>query len=108
MIKFVSPKDSNLTVKGTNPLSATDSNSDTNTGLTDAVLIDTTKPSGDPARDNRDVDAGITVNLGSIAGKTFDDNDKSGTQNTGDNDRPSVRVYLYKEKTPNNFVLVDS
>ena len=106
-IKFVAPKDSNLTVKGTNPLSATDSNSDTNTGLTDAVLIDTTKPSGDPARDNRDVDAGITVNLGSIAGKTFDDNDKSATQNSGDIDHPLVKVYLYKE-LGGVFVKVDS
>jgi hypothetical protein len=63
---------------------------------------------GNPARDNRSVDAGLTINLGSIAGKTFDDNDTSGTQNTGDTDHPSVKVYLYKEKTPNNFVLVDS
>ena len=106
-IKFVAPKDSNLTVKGTNPLSAIDSNPDATSGLTDAVLIDTSKPAGDPGRDNRDVDAGLTINLGSIAGKTFDDNDKSGTQNSGDVDRPSVRVYLYKEIS-GVYVKVDS
>ena len=106
-IRFVAPKDSNLTVKGTNPLSAIDSNPDTTTGLTDAVLIDTTKPAGDPGRDNRDVDAGITINLGSIAGKIFDDNDKSGTQNAGDVDRSMVKVYLYKE-IGGVYVKVDS
>lgn len=106
-IKFVAPKDSNLTIKGTNPLSAIDSNPNTTTGLTETVLIDTSKPAGDPGRDNRDVDAGLTVNLGSIAGKTFDDNDKSGTQNTGDNDRPIVKVYLYKE-IGGVYVKVDS
>ncbi|MEY4541127.1 MAG: hypothetical protein RLZZ306_2884, partial [Bacteroidota bacterium] len=106
-IRFVAPKDSNLTVKGTNSLSAIDSNPDATTGLTDAVLIDTTKPAGDPGRDNRDVDAGFTINLGSIAGKTFDDNDKSGTQNAGDVDRPTVKVYLYKE-IGGMYVKVDS
>ncbi len=106
-IKFVAPKDSNLTVKGTNPLSSTDSNADATTGLTDSVLIDTTKPAGNSARDNRDVDAGIILNLGSIAGKTFDDNDRSASQNAGDIDHPLVKVYLYKE-IGGIFVKVDS
>ncbi len=106
-VKFIAPKDSNLTVKGLNPSSAIDSNPDVNTGLTDIVNIDTTKPAGDPGRDNRDVDAGITVNLGSIAGKSFDDNDKSNTQNAGDTDRSGVKVYLYKE-VGGVYVKVDS
>ena len=107
-VKFVAPKDTNFTVQGANLTSAIDSNPNAQTGLTDAVNIDTTKPAGDPARDNRDVDAGLTINLGSIAGKTFDDNDKSGTQNVGDTDRTSVQVYLYKETSPNVYVKVDS
>ena len=106
-IRFVAPKDSNLTVKGINSLSSIDSNPDTTTGLTDSVSIDTSKPVGNIGRDNRDVDAGIIINLGSIAGKTFDDNDKSGTQNAGDVDHPSVKVYLYKE-IGGIYVKVDS
>jgi basic membrane lipoprotein Med (substrate-binding protein (PBP1-ABC) superfamily) len=106
-VKFIAPTDSNLTVKGTIPTSALDSNPDVITGLTDVVNIDVTKPAGDPGRDNRDVDAGITINLGSIAGKTFNDNDNSNTQNGGDTDRPSVKVYLYKEVN-GTYVKVDS
>ncbi|MDZ7898303.1 MAG: SdrD B-like domain-containing protein [Arcicella sp.] len=106
-VQFVAPKDTNVTVKGTNPSSGLDSNPNPVTGITDAVSIDASFPLGNPARDNRSVDAGLTINLGSIAGKTFDDNDKSNTQNTGDIDRPSVKVYLYKEVS-GTYVKVDS
>ncbi|PWK16884.1 SdrD B-like protein, partial [Arcicella aurantiaca] len=106
-VQFVAPKDTNFTTKGTTPTSGLDSNPNATTGLTDAVTIDTSFPLGNAARDNRSVDAGLTVNLGSIAGKTFDDNDKSGTQNAGDTDRSGVKVYLYKETTPGVFVKVD-
>jgi hypothetical protein len=107
-VQFVAPIDTNFTVKGATPTSGLDSNPNTTTGVTDAITIDASFSLGNVTRDNRSIDAGLTINLGSIAGKTFDDNDKSGTQNAGDNDSPSVKVYLYKEKTPNNFVLVDS
>jgi protocatechuate 3,4-dioxygenase beta subunit len=106
-VQFVAPKDTNVTVKGTNPTSGLDSNPDSVTGITDAVVIDASFPLGNPNRDNRSVDAGLTINLGSIAGKTFNDNDKSNTQNGGDTDRPSVKVYLYKEVN-GTFVKVDS
>jgi hypothetical protein len=107
-VQFVAPKDTNFTTKGTSATSGLDSNPNATTGLTDVVTIDTSFPLSNVARDNRSIDAGLTINLGSIAGKTFNDNDKSNTQNTGDTDYPSVKVYLYKELTPNNYVKVDS
>jgi hypothetical protein len=106
-IQFVAPKDTNFTVKGLTPTSGLDSNPNATTGLTDAVTIDTSFPLGNVARDNRSVDAGLTINLGSIAGKTFDDIDKSGTQNTGDVEHSGVKVYLYKEVS-GNYMKVDS
>jgi hypothetical protein len=105
-VQFVAPIDTNFTVKGTTN-SGLDSNPNAITGTTDAITIDASYPLGNETRDNRSIDAGMTINFGSIAGKTFNDNDKLGTQNSGDTDRPYVKVYLYKE-IAGVYVKVDS
>jgi protocatechuate 3,4-dioxygenase beta subunit len=107
-VQFVAPKDTTFTLKGATASSGLDSNPNPSTGLTDAVTIDASFPLGNAARDNRSVDAGFTVNLGSISGKTFDDNNNDGIQDAGDNPHSFVSVYLYKENTPGVYILVDS
>lgn len=53
---------------------ATDSDADITTGKTGIITIDATKPVGDPARNNKDIDAGIkpicNINAGTLATTT--------------------------------------
>lgn len=77
--------------------STIDSNPTVSTGLSGIITIDVTKPINDVRRNNLTVDAGVTIALGSIGGKTFNDLNKNNVQDSTDTNRAGVWVYLYKQ-----------
>ena len=81
-VQFVAPSGTSIVSKNSGTDVTKDSNPDPTTGITDAVTIDTTQPIGDPARDNRDVDAGINVlpQYGSLGDYVWMDTNNNGQQ----------------------------
>ncbi len=96
-VKFVAPVGTNLVTKTSGTDVTKDSNPDPATGITDAVTIDTTKPIGNPLRDNRDVDAGIKgqPQYGSLGDYVWMDTDNDGQQDATEAPIAGVKVYLY-------------
>jgi SdrD B-like domain len=96
-VKFVAPTGTLLVTKTSGTDITKDSNPDPATGITAAVAIDTTKPIGDPARDNRDVDAGIKLipAYGSIGDYVWSDVNNNGQQDGTEAPIAGVKVYLY-------------
>jgi large repetitive protein len=94
-VQFVAPAGKEFTAPNTG-----DDNSDSDAGTngkTGPIVIDTTKPVGDPARDNRSVDAGLTpsiVPLGSIGDYVWEDTNKNGQQDAGELPVAGVKVNL--------------
>jgi uncharacterized repeat protein (TIGR01451 family) len=93
-VQFVAPAGQQFTTPnaGTDP--AKDSDAGTN-GKSAPIVIDTTKPAGDPGRDVVTVDAGlIPATLGTIGDYVFEDKNKDGIQNAGDAPIAGVKVFL--------------
>ena len=96
-VQFVAPSGTSIVTKNSGTDLTKDSNPDPITGITDAVTIDTTQPIGDPARDNRDVDAGINVlpQYGSLGDYVWMDSNNNGQQDGTETPIAGVKVYLY-------------
>jgi uncharacterized repeat protein (TIGR01451 family)/gliding motility-associated-like protein len=72
----------------------TDSDADA-TGKSSKITIDATKPIGDPARNNKDVDAGLIPNKGTIGDTVFTDSNGNNKEDAGDPGLSGVTVELY-------------
>lgn len=74
--------------------SATDSDADA-TGKSSKITIDASKPIGDPARNNKDVDAGLIPNKGTIGDFVFIDANGDNKQSVGETGLSGITVELY-------------
>jgi len=105
-VSFLPGEFSDTTFTYKNPITwgvKLDSDADMETGLSDVVFIDTSKPQGSSQRDNRWVDAGLVLDIdslgtrfGSLEGYTFCDNNQNGIQDLGDAALPTIQVILYQ------------
>jgi uncharacterized repeat protein (TIGR01451 family) len=93
-IQFVPPAGTEFTKTNAGNDPTVDSNADFTTGKSDVVSIDTSKPSGDPARDNRDTDAGLLIQFGSIGDYVWRDDNYDGIQDSTEPAIEGVKVYL--------------
>ncbi len=85
-----------------------DSDADFLTGRTGTITLDTSKPIGDPSRDNRSVDAGFLTQFGSIGDYVWRDDNVDGKQDPTEPAIVGVKVYLYQINTVNQLVKIDS
>ena len=90
---FDKPTGSTFSPTGAGTIS-TDSDADA-TGKSGKITIDATKPVGDPARNNKDIDAGLIPNKGIIGDFVFTDSNGNNKQNAGEPGLSSVTVELY-------------
>ncbi|MDZ7899671.1 MAG: SdrD B-like domain-containing protein [Arcicella sp.] len=74
---------------------STDSDANSTTGKSGIITIDATKPVGDPARNNKDVDAGVIPNKGTIGDYVWNDANGNNKQDAGETGIPGVTVELY-------------
>ena len=97
-VQFVAPAGKVFTTLNTGTDGTKDSDAGVN-GKSSPIVIDTTKPAGDPARDNRSVDAGLVpaatpVQYGSIGDYVWEDTNNNGQQDTGEAAVSGVTVNL--------------
>ena len=90
---FNKPTGSTFSPTGVGTIS-TDSDADA-TGKSGKITIDASKQVGDPARNNKDVDAGLIPNKGTIGDFVFIDSNENNKQNVGEPGLASVTVELY-------------
>ncbi len=90
---FDKPTGSTFSPTGAGTIS-TDSDPDA-TGKSGKITIDATKPVGDPARNNKDVDAGLIPNKGTIGDFVFVDANGNNKQDAGEAGLTGVTVELY-------------
>jgi hypothetical protein len=108
-VEFKAPVGTTFVTKDSGP-DDKDSDADA-TGKTAPITIDATQPVGSPARDNRDVDAGlkpVVVPYGSIGDYVWFDANKDGIQGNTEVPVENVKVILYKETTPGVYAKIDS
>nr|MCU0470784.1 carboxypeptidase regulatory-like domain-containing protein [Arcicella sp.] len=93
VVIFDKPAGSTYSPKGAGtPQTDSDAGTDGKTGI---ITIDATKPVGDPARNNKDVDAGLIPNKGTIGDFVWVDANGNNKQDSGEAGVPGVTVELY-------------
>ena len=90
---FDKPTGSTFSPTGAGTIS-TDSDADA-TGKSGKITIDASKQVGDPARNNKDIDAGLIPNKGTIGDFVFIDSNGNNKQNAGEPGLSNVTVELY-------------
>ena len=93
-IVFDKPTGSTFSPAGAGTNVALDSDADA-AGKSSKITIDASKPVGDPARNNRDVDAGLIPNKGTIGDFVFTDSNGNNKQDAGEPGLAGVTVELY-------------